>query len=81
MSASDKAKLDTVSTNAKPGTVTSIATGVGLTGGTITNSGTIKAYLKSETKATNDSATVSNTAGRQYAVTPDKTGYLSVNVP
>lgn len=61
--------------------VTSVATGAGLTGGTITGTGTIKAYLKSETKATYDSATVTNTSSRQYAVTPDKTGYLSVNVP
>ena len=63
------------------GTVTSVATGAGLTGGTITGSGTIKAYMKSETKATYDSNTVTNTQNRQYAVTPDKTGYLSVNVP
>ena len=61
--------------------VTSVATGVGLTGGTIIGTGTIKAYLKSETKATYDSATVTNTSGKQYAITPDKTGYLSVNVP
>lgn len=61
--------------------VTSVATGAGLTGGTITGTGTIKAYLKSETKATHDSASVTNTSGRQYAITPDKTGYLSVNVP
>lgn len=66
---------------ANTGTVTSVATGVGLTGGTITGSGTIKAKLKSETAATNDSATPTNTASRQYAVTPDKSGYLSVNVP
>lgn len=61
--------------------VTSVATGAGLTGGTITGTGTIKAYLKSETKATYNSTTVTNTSSRQYAVTPDKTGYLSVNVP
>ncbi|MBQ2581180.1 MAG: hypothetical protein II574_06090, partial [Ruminococcus sp.] len=35
---------------AKTGTVTSIATGAGLTGGTITGTGTIKANLVSETK-------------------------------
>jgi len=63
------------------GTVTSVATGVGLTGGTITNSGTIKAKLKTETAATNDSADASNTSGRQYPVVQDKSGYLSVNVP
>lgn len=62
--------------------VTNVATGVGLTGGPITTSGMIKAKLKSETNATYDSNTVTNTSGRQYAVVPDKTnGYLSVNVP
>lgn len=64
------------------GTVTNIATGVGLTGGPITTTGTIKAKLKSETNATYDSNSITNTSGRQYAVVPDKTnGYLSVNVP
>ena len=62
--------------------VTNVATGVGLTGGPITTTGTIKAKLKSETNATYDSEAVTNTSGRQYAVVPDKTnGYLSVNVP
>jgi len=37
--------------------------------------------MKSTTKATYDSNAVTNTQGRQYAVTPDKSGYLSVNVP
>lgn len=63
------------------GTVTSVATGVGLTGGTITGSGTIKAKLKSETASTLDSAAMGSTANRQYAVGVDKSGYLSVNVP
>lgn len=62
--------------------VTNVATGVGLTGGPITTSGTIKAKLKSETNATYDSNSITNTSGKQYAVVPDKTnGYLSVNVP
>lgn len=61
--------------------VTSVATGAGLTGGTITGTGTIKAKLKSETAHTADSATPTNTASRQYAVGVDKSGYLSVNVP
>jgi len=69
------------SKTANTGTVTSVATGVGLTGGTITGSGTIKAKLKSETAATYDSATPTNTANRQYPVVQDKSGYLSVNVP
>ena len=75
----EKAVWNAKTTNT--GTVTSVATGVGLTGGTITNSGTIKAKLKTETAATNDSAEASNTSGRQYPVVQDKSGYLSVNVP
>lgn len=63
------------------GTVTSVATGIGLTGGTITGSGTIKVKLKSETAHTASSASLTNTANRQYAVGVDKDGYLSVNVP
>lgn len=63
------------------GTVTSVATGAGLTGGDITSTGTIKAKLKSETASTLDSAAMGSTASRQYAVGIDKSGYLSVNVP
>lgn len=63
------------------GTVTKVSTGAGLTGGDITTTGTVKANLKSETNATYDSTTITNTSGRQYAVTPDKSGHLSVNVP
>ena len=37
--------------------------------------------LKSTTKATYDSNTITNTQYRQYAVVQDKSGYLSVNVP
>lgn len=81
MSATDKAKLDNIAANAKTGTVTSVATGVGLTGGTITTSGTIKVKLRSETALTLDSAASGNTANRVYAVAPDKSGYLAVTVP
>ena len=63
------------------GTVTSVATGVGLTGGPVTSSGTVKAKLKSETASSLASESVSSTSGRQYAVNPDSSGYLSVNVP
>ena len=63
------------------GTVTSVATGVGLTGGTITGSGTIKAKLRNETALTNDSAAATETSGRVYPVAIDKSGYLAVNVP
>ena len=53
------------------------STGIGLT----TSGSTFKAKLKSETAATQDSATAVNTTGRQYPVVTDKSGYLSVNVP
>lgn len=96
MSSGDKSKLDGIASGAtavssstvsgwgftkNTGTVTSVATGVGLTGGSITGSGTIKAKLKSETASTLDSASMGSTSGRQYAVGVDKSGYLSVNVP
>ena len=41
MSAADKAKLDGIASGAQVGTVTSVATGTGLTGGTITGAGTV----------------------------------------
>jgi hypothetical protein len=69
------------SKTANTGTVTSVATGVGLTGGTITGSGTLKAKLRSETALTIDSAAATTTSGRVYPVAVDKTGYLAVNVP
>ena len=61
--------------------VTSVATSDGLTGGTITSTGTLKANLRSFTKLTNDSAAATEVAGRVYPVALDKTGYLSVVVP
>lgn len=63
------------------GTVTKISTGVGLTGGDVTTTGTIKAKLKSETASTLDSTAMGSTTNRQYAVGVDKSGYLSVNIP
>lgn len=83
MSATDKTKLDgiTPGATANVGTVTSVATGVGLTGGTITGSGTLKAKLRNETALTIDSAAATTTSGRVYPVAVDKTGYLAVNVP
>ena len=41
ISAADKSKLDGIAANAQPGTVTSVATGNGLSGGPITTTGTI----------------------------------------
>ena len=63
------------------GTVTSVATGAGLTGGTITGSGTIKTKLKSETQSSLTAADKGSTSGREYAVGVDASGNLSVNVP
>lgn len=57
------------------GTVTSVATADGITGGSITSSGTIKANLKSYTKNT------AEIGGRLYGVELDKNGKLAVNVP
>jgi hypothetical protein len=66
---------------AQTGLVTSISTGAGLVGDTITSSGTIKCKLKSETISSLSSANPTVTANRQYAVGLDREGYLSVNVP
>jgi hypothetical protein len=41
ISAADKSKLDGIAANSQPGTVTSVATGNGLSGGPITTTGTI----------------------------------------
>ena len=57
------------------GTVTSVATADGITGGPITASGTIKANLKSYTKNT------AEIGGKLYGVELDKNGKLAVNVP
>lgn len=58
------------------GTVTSVATGAGLTGGTITTTGTIKCNLNSETSL----GTIGSTS-KLYAVGVDSNGKLCVNVP
>ena len=68
-------------TKGSVGTVTKVSTGVGLTGGDVTTTGTIKAKLRSETALTNASAADTETAGRVYPVAVDKDGYLAVNVP
>ena len=60
------------------GTVTSIATGAGLTGGTVTSTGTIKCALKSETKSSLTAASKGTTSGREYPVGLDSAGLLSV---
>lgn len=75
-----KSYFDTLYTG-NTGTVTSVVTGAGLTGGTITGSGTIKAKLQSETKSPLTAATRFATENREYAVGLDASGNLSVNVP
>lgn len=66
------------------GTVTEVATGIGLTGGPISSSGTIKANLQSETKLGAD-ATTESTPGsvttQIYPVLADNSGKLAVHVP
>ena len=57
------------------GTVTSVATGVGLTGGPITSSGTIKANLSSESSI----GTIGS--DKVYAVGVDSNSKLAVSVP
>ena len=81
LSATDKAKLDSIASGAQTGTVTSVATGAGLTGGPITTSGTIGLDLISETKLTNAAANGVETAGKIYPVRLDSNGKLAVNVP
>lgn len=63
------------------GTVTSVATGVGLTGGTITTSGTLKANLTSDTALSNAAQSVTESASRVYPVRIDKNSKLAVVVP
>ncbi len=71
----------TGSGNVSVGTVTSVATGVGLTGGSITSTGTVKAKLKEETLNTEDSSRSTSTSGGLYSVEADKSGNLAVRVP
>ena len=81
LSTDDKAKLDSIATGAQTGTVTNIDTGVGLTGGSITTTGTIKVDLVSEIKLSNVASAATETPGRVYPVALDKNGKLAVNVP
>lgn len=66
------------------GTVTEVATGIGLTGGPINSSGTIKVNLQSET-ALGANATTESTPGsvttQIYPVLTDQGGKLAVHVP
>ena len=63
------------------GTVTSVATGAGLTGGPITGSGTVKAALASETPLSNQATAATESSDRVYPVALDADGNLAVVVP
>ena len=68
--------LDTTAYTTNTGTVTSVSAGVGLTGGPVTTSGTIKANLNNES-----SLGILGSTDRLYAVGVDINGKLCVNVP
>ena len=63
------------------GSVTNVATGVGLTGGPITSTGTIKAALKTETALSGAATAATEVSGRVYATVVDSDGDLSTVVP
>lgn len=63
------------------GTVVSVATGSGLTGGPVTTSGTIKVNITEESRLANSAVDVTETVGRVYPVRLDANGKLAVNVP
>ena len=76
-----KTKLDGITEGANKG-VTSVSAGLGLVGGDITTTGTIKVNLVNEDENISDaSATDSDSANRLYPVQLDKSGKLAVNVP
>lgn len=61
--------------------VTSVSTGVGLTGGDITTTGTIKADLISDTRLTHEAEDAGDLVNRIYPVRADKNGKLAVSIP
>jgi len=63
------------------GSVTNVATGVGLTGGPITSTGTIKTALKTETALSGTATAATEVSGRVYATVVDADGDLSTVVP
>lgn len=77
----DSATQKWINSTVTSGTVTDVTAGAGLSGGTITRSGTIKANLKSETESALTAASKGSTADREYAVGLDANGNLAVNVP
>lgn len=65
----------------EPQGVTNVATGVGLTGGPITSTGTIKAALKTETALSGTATAATEVSGRVYATVVDSAGDLATVVP
>ena len=65
----------------EPQGVTNVATGVGLAGGPITSTGTIKAALKTETALSGTATAATEVSGRVYATVVDADGDLSTVVP
>ena len=63
------------------GTVKKVSTGVGLTGGDVTETGTIKANLTSDTALSNAALSVTEDSNRIYPVRVDKNSKLVVVVP
>lgn len=75
-------KLEGIAVEAQPGTVTNIATGIGLKGGPITDAGTIKVDLADEAKLSLSSVNVEKTnAQKLYPVSLDTNGHLATYVP
>lgn len=73
---------DTISSySSNIGTVTKVTAGAGLTGGSITTTGTLACDLKSTAVSTLAAASRTSTSSREYPVGLDKNGDLSVNVP
>ena len=82
MSAADKQKLDNIPANAGAGTITSIATGPGLSGGPITSTGTIN--LEPATKLTEGGVIVGDnidvSPGGTISIPAARFGVQSINI-
>ena len=83
MTPAQAAKLDGIADNAETGTITSITAGIGLAGGTITESGTIKANLLDEMPINYSSNVISQKTRpeRLYPISLDKDNHLAAYIP